>query len=73
LWAVSSQSQLHITNAGGHECHDRYYDVHDCVFLNCQCDHVRENEYGRVHDYEDSLNCDYVDGYADADVRAILS
>ena len=46
-------------NADGHECHDRY-DVHDCVFLNCQCDHVRENEYGRVHDYEDSLNRDYV-------------
>jgi len=26
-----------------HECHD-LYDVHDRVFLNRQCNHVRENE-----------------------------
>ena len=57
-------------NAGGHECHDRY-DVDDRVFLNCLCAHVRENEHGRVHDYEDSLNRDYVGGYAD--VRVSLS
>ena len=59
-------------NAGGHECHDRY-DVDDRVFLNCQYAHVRENEHGRVHDYENSLNRDDVGGYADADVRVSLS
>ena len=68
----SSQSQLPIMNADGHECHD-HYDVDDRVFLNCQCAHVRENEHGRVHDYEDSLNRAYVGGYADADVRVNLS
>jgi hypothetical protein len=48
--------------------HDRS-DVHDRVFSNCQRDHVRENGYGRVHGYEDSLNRDY----AGADVRVSLS
>jgi hypothetical protein len=59
-------------NADGHECHD-HYDVDDRVFLYCQCAHVRENEHGRVHDYEDSLNRDYAGGYVDADVRVNLS
>jgi hypothetical protein len=59
-------------NAGVHERHVRY-DVHDRVFLHCQRDHVRENGDGRVHGYEDSLNRDYADGYAGADVRVGLS
>ena len=59
-------------NAGGHERHDRY-GVHDRVFLYCQRDHARENGYGRVHGYEDSLNRDYAGGYAGADVRVSLA
>ena len=70
--SVSSLSQLHIMNAGGHERHDRY-DVHDRVFLNCQRDHAREHGYGHVHDYEDSLNREYAGAYAGADVRVSLS
>lgn len=61
-----------VMNACGHERHDRP-DVHDCVFLICQREHVCENGRGRVHGYEPSQNRDDVGEYAGADVCASLS
>ena len=48
-------------------------DVDDCVLLNCQREHVRENGHGCVHGYELSQNRGHADGYAGADVRVNLS
>ena len=61
-----------ITNACGHEYHDRP-DVHGCVFLNRQRVHDRESEHGGVHGYEHPQNRGYVGEYVDVDVRANLS
>ena len=63
---------MRIMNACGHDRHARP-DVHDCVFLNCQREYVRENGHGRAHGYEPSQSRDYAGGYAGGDVRVNLS